>query len=286
MPEKMSLDEFLGRRGLQSPIGDYDLDKWRLPHGETQRQRTKRLQESQAARETYSSQRKAAIAEYEDKIKRGEILPKTAVERLVDRAHGHPDNPSVQAARRSLEKRGIDWQSGKSLKELQLQAKKSNALWSKLESYGLHAGGWNAQTGMTAVCAATAPDEVAKILGYVDADLKIEWTAPIAEIAAATLDAANAYYVEGQAYLVEGQHLCICHRWRDVGTETAGINFEGIKRNLFCDPERMGTFLPGIASKDLEISKWPPENEATRRQTDPATENATTAEIEGTEPEP
>ena len=47
---------------------------------------------------------------------KGEIVPKTIIERELDRAKGHPDNPSTQAARRILAKRGIDWETGGPLK--------------------------------------------------------------------------------------------------------------------------------------------------------------------------
>ena len=38
---KQSLEEFLGKRGLSSPISDYMVDKMRIPHGMTQRQQKK-----------------------------------------------------------------------------------------------------------------------------------------------------------------------------------------------------------------------------------------------------
>ena len=43
------------------------------------------------------------------------LRDKTPIEKLLTKAHGHPDNPSVQAARRMLAKRGYDWKSGKIL---------------------------------------------------------------------------------------------------------------------------------------------------------------------------
>jgi hypothetical protein len=35
----------------------------------------------------------------------------------MGKAKGHPDNPSTQAARRALEKRGYNWKTGKKLKK-------------------------------------------------------------------------------------------------------------------------------------------------------------------------
>ncbi len=253
-PEKMSLEEYLGKKGLRSPVCDYGLDKVRLPHGETARQRERRLKESVESQNEYAAQRCAAIREYREKVNKGEIVPKTAMERRLDVARGHPDNPATQAARRILERQGIDWQTGKPLSRI--TEREINMFWRSLEGYGFHCGGWNEEKGKSAICAPTPEEGGGKVLGWVDKELKVEWTAPISEIAAATLDAANEYYVDGQTYLVEGgKHLCVCHRWIDNGTGIRGINFEGTARNLFCDPEHMGTFLPGVAAKELEISR-------------------------------
>lgn len=138
------------------------------------------------------------------------------------------------------------------------QSRLENDVWQRLEGYGLHCGGWNEALGKSAVCVATPNEGGGKVLGYLDPKtLAIEWIAPIQDIAAATLPAATDYYIDGQTYLVEQEHLCICRRWKDKEQGTEGINFEGEKRNLFCDPQRMGTFLPGVADKGLEISRWP-----------------------------
>lgn len=88
--QKQSLEQFLAARGLSSPFADYTLDKCRLPHGETAR-------------------RQAAIAEYNAMVAARIVTPKTRTEILIDRANGHPDNESTQAARRMCAKRGIEW---------------------------------------------------------------------------------------------------------------------------------------------------------------------------------
>lgn len=253
-PEKMSLEEYLGQKGLSSPVCDYNLDKARLPHGETAQQREQRIRESVKAQSEYAERRGTAIREYQEKVDRGEIVPKTVMERRLDAARGHPDNSATQAARRILEKQGIDWQTGAPLSRI--TEHEINTFWRSLEEYGLHCGGWNEEKGKSAICISTPKEGGGKVLGWVDKELKVEWTAPVSEIAAATLNAANEYYVDGQIYLVEGgKHLCVCHRWTDPETGIKGINFEGTARNLFCNPERMGTFLPGVADKELEISR-------------------------------
>lgn len=50
-PKVQSLEQYLGKRGLNSPISDYMIDKMRIPHGLTRRQNEKMLKEAtQAAR--------------------------------------------------------------------------------------------------------------------------------------------------------------------------------------------------------------------------------------------
>lgn len=114
-PKPMTEDEYLGLKGLSSPVSDWTLDKVRIPHGETDRQKKKRIAEGKKEAEEYQRKREQAKQEYQEKVKNGELRPKTNVERLVERANGHPDNPSTQAARRVAEKRGIDWRTGKPL---------------------------------------------------------------------------------------------------------------------------------------------------------------------------
>lgn len=107
--QKQSLEQFLAARGLSSPFADYTLDKCRLPHGETARQRAKRLRDAERALGEYSARRQAAIAEYNAMVAARIVTPKTRTEILIDRANGHPDNESTQAARRMCAKRGIKW---------------------------------------------------------------------------------------------------------------------------------------------------------------------------------
>ena len=114
-PEKMSLEDFLGKRGLLFPVSDYMIDKQKLPHGMTSRGRQRFEKDAGNAIENYHEKRNAAIEEYNNLVRQGKIISKTAIERELEIAHGHPDNESVQAARRVLEKRGIDWITGKPL---------------------------------------------------------------------------------------------------------------------------------------------------------------------------
>lgn len=110
MPEKTTLDEYLGKRGLDSIVCDYMLDKLVIPHGLTMRQSKKLERDSMNAQIEYEKKRNAAIDEYNQKVASGEIIPKTRNELLIERANGHPDNLSVQAARRLCKKHGLEWE--------------------------------------------------------------------------------------------------------------------------------------------------------------------------------
>ena len=112
-PRVQSLDEFLGRRGLNSPVSDFNLDKGRLQHGETLRQRESRQRAAQQAQAEHEAKRIAATAEYNRLVASGQLRAPTRIESLMKTAKGNSDNPSVQAARRALDKRGINWKTGR-----------------------------------------------------------------------------------------------------------------------------------------------------------------------------
>ena len=82
--------------------------------------------------------------EYRDKVRAGELRPPTVTEQRILTANGHPDNPSVQAARRLLAKQGVDWQSAKvpgnaadSSNETRALLTDMQAEQAKVEPYGL-----------------------------------------------------------------------------------------------------------------------------------------------------
>lgn len=118
----MTEAEYLASKGLGSPMSDYMLDKMRIPHGETARQMAKRKQEAERAMEEHAAQKEAARKEYREKIANGELREPTKeeaeqkrIDALVKTANGHDDNPSVQAARRVLDKRGIEWKKNEDI---------------------------------------------------------------------------------------------------------------------------------------------------------------------------
>lgn len=55
------------------------------------------------------SRREELRTEYWSKVNAGELRPPTRFEKLISIANGHPDNESVIAARRILDKNGINY---------------------------------------------------------------------------------------------------------------------------------------------------------------------------------
>lgn len=111
----MSLEEYLGRKGVSSPLSGYMDDKMRIPHGETQRQTDRRQKEAAHARAEYEKKRETARAEYKALVDSGKVRPPTEMEKRLKVAQGRSENAAVKAARRVLTRRGIDWRTGKAL---------------------------------------------------------------------------------------------------------------------------------------------------------------------------
>lgn len=120
-PKAMTEQEYLDSKGVGSPMSGYTVDKLR-GNRELRTQRGKKRFENEVLRanEEHQKKREQARAEYAEKIKNGELRDKTPIERTLDKAQGHDDNPSVQAARRMLTKRGIDWRTGKPLENKEI----------------------------------------------------------------------------------------------------------------------------------------------------------------------
>lgn len=109
-PKKMSLEDYLAINGVSSPFSDYVIDKLRGNRQlKTQRGRERFENECDKHRIAYAEKRNAVIDEYYKLVEEGKIIPKTLIEKTIEKANGHPDNASTQAARRMCEKRGIDW---------------------------------------------------------------------------------------------------------------------------------------------------------------------------------
>ena len=101
----MSEDDYLASIGLGMPVSDYMIDKQKLPHGESFRQQQDRIKEADNFARQYHQRRENARNEYRTLVEQGKIRPPSVLEALTQTASGHPDNPSVQAAQKVVEKR-------------------------------------------------------------------------------------------------------------------------------------------------------------------------------------
>ena len=108
-PVKMSLEQFYAINDCLFAMSGDSLDKCRFPHGRTQRQQKRDEKRALEIGRAYSEKRETVRKQYEKYVEEGKIIPLTKEKKLLQRANGHPDNPSVQAARRMCEKRGINW---------------------------------------------------------------------------------------------------------------------------------------------------------------------------------
>lgn len=82
----------------------------------------------------------------------------------------------------------------------------------------------------------------------------------IEEIAKQTQDEADEYYKNGEKYMIEGEvKPFICTRWQENGDNH--IRFDACyetktgTNHLYCAPEKMGTFLPDVATNNSAIIK-------------------------------
>lgn len=116
---KNAMDEsdYLASKGLKDASSGWALDKLRgNRHVATARGRQRFNKEAENAEKEYQAKRNKAKEEYKKLVESGKLRPKTTVERMLEKAHGHPDNQSTQAARRMALKRGYDWKTGNKLK--------------------------------------------------------------------------------------------------------------------------------------------------------------------------
>lgn len=110
----ITLDEFLARKGVSDSSSGWVIDKLRGNRQIVTRSGRERFEKERSKAEAeYQEKRNSAISEYNLLVKQGKIRDKTPIEKKIDIANGNPDLQSTQAARRLLEKRGIDWRKKK-----------------------------------------------------------------------------------------------------------------------------------------------------------------------------
>ncbi len=104
----MSEETYLATHGAPFMEGaDFGMHK-NIQEGIAKQQNIKRISQNMADN---NAKREVLRQEYKAKVDSGEIRPPSRNERLIAAANGNPDNESVLAARRLLEKKGIDWKS-------------------------------------------------------------------------------------------------------------------------------------------------------------------------------
>lgn len=114
-PTLMDKDQYLAIKGVnQFNWADDKIRSNRTIATQRGKERFKKQYDQAAAK--YQANRDKAISEYNDLVKTGKVRPRTQAEKMFQNAQGHSDNRSVQAARRVLNKRGIDWKTGKRIK--------------------------------------------------------------------------------------------------------------------------------------------------------------------------
>lgn len=102
----MTEEQYLGAMGYgRSGFGDVALAKGNYRNGSG---RAILQRQNQKDRE-YSNRRESLRQEYNRLVSSGEIRQPTRIEQLMQTARGNSDNEAVRAARRALQKRGINW---------------------------------------------------------------------------------------------------------------------------------------------------------------------------------
>lgn len=110
-PRVIDEESYLAANGAgRGDIGEAGMHKRNSRQTDKQ---WKRIVESQSEKDsTVVARREELREEYNERVKAGEIRPPSEKEKIIATANGHPDNQSVQAARRIAEKRGWDWRGG------------------------------------------------------------------------------------------------------------------------------------------------------------------------------
>ena len=114
----MTEQEYLALLGLGDVASGIGIDRYagaNMYHlSNKQRQQT--LSDINAQNDVYYANRAKAKSDYKTLVSQGKIVPKTRIEQIITKAHGHSYNSATQAARRMAQKMGYDWRTGNKLK--------------------------------------------------------------------------------------------------------------------------------------------------------------------------
>lgn len=106
IPETIDCETYLAMHGAsRQSIGDAALHKNK---GKSDRAWSAAVDRQAAKDRELCKRREALRLEYAAKVAVGEIRPPTRIETLQQIAAGHPDNAATIAARKLLEKRGLN----------------------------------------------------------------------------------------------------------------------------------------------------------------------------------
>lgn len=135
-PKVMSQADYVGAREAMDPALQ---GRVRGPGGNQSSTTHEQALKREASRVAEADQqRDERRREYQDKVQAGELRPPTRRERLEQTASGHPDNPSVQAARRLLAQMDSEALTAESPIAAKLRASIKKAL---VEDFGEKIGG-------------------------------------------------------------------------------------------------------------------------------------------------
>jgi hypothetical protein len=110
-PLVMTQEEYLSSKGAEF-MGGSDVATHRMP-GSTEKYRHQTAVRIAKKMEANNQQREELRKEYQIKVESGEIRTPSRTEQLIKTANGMDENQATQAARRLLEKKGIDWKQYK-----------------------------------------------------------------------------------------------------------------------------------------------------------------------------
>jgi hypothetical protein len=132
-PKVLSEDQFLAQNGAGFMEGAepalHRTPGWK----EGDKKRSKAAKKVLQDMTENDEKRKGLRKEYADKVAAGDIRPPSDVESLIHTAQGDEHMSSVQAARRVLAKRGINWETGGELNSE--KSSEPRAMWTKTENY-------------------------------------------------------------------------------------------------------------------------------------------------------